>query len=487
MRLSEYAQFDAVGLAELIAAKEISVKEVTELAVAAIESVNDRLNAVIEIFPDRVDGPLLNEVEKGALFGVPILNKDLSFDEAGRVQEMGSLFTKGFIPATNSTTVERLRKAGLNLLGRTTTPEFGISAITESEITGTTRNPWDIERTPGGSSGGSAAMVAAGAVPVATASDGGGSTRTPASCCGLVGLKPTRGRVPVGPDRGEDSCGLVAPFAVSRSMRDCAVLLDILGGSASGDPYVIQAPTEAYARAVAEPLPKLRIAFTDQNWAGVSTSGESREALRLALRCLQSAGHVLEEATPPIEWASFFDATITIMCTKLAYSVDNLSAVLGWSPGPENLQSSTWACYRFGRSCSATELLSALGKFNEVNRIVGRFSQQYDVFATPTNVYPAPLLENCFSCNPNDPIEAADYLANVYANDLFLAPFNTTGQPAITLPLFQTEDDLPLGVHFVGRFGDEKTLLQIGSFFEKACPWNHRLPPMHVGRSDGVS
>jgi amidase len=482
MRLSEYAQYDAVGLAELIATKQISVKEATELAVAGVECVNERLNAVIEIFPDRTDGPLRKEVEKGVLYGVPILNKDISFAEAGRVQEMGSLFTKGFVPRTNSTTVERLRKAGLNLLGRTTTPEFGISGITESEIAGTTRNPWDIDRTPGGSSGGSTAMVAAGAVPVATASDGGGSTRTPASCCGLVGLKPTRGRVPVGPDRGEDSCGLVAPFAVSRSMRDCAAFLDILSGPASGDSYVIQAPTEAYASAVAEPLPKLRIAFTDQNWAGVSTSGESRQALRLALHCLQSAGHVLEEATPPIEWASFFDATITVMCAKLAHSVDNLSAILGRSPRSEHLQSSTRACYRFGKSRSAIDLLSALGKFNEANRIVGRFFQQYDVFATPTNVYPAPLLESCYSCNPSNPIEAADYLANVYANDLFLAPFNTTGQPSITLPLFQTEDDLPLGVHFVGRFGDEKTLLQIGSFFEKACPWAQRTPAVHVGR-----
>ena len=215
---------------------------------------------------------------------MPILNKDLSFAEVGRRQEMGSIFAKGFVPKTDSTTVERLRAAGLNILGRTTTPEFGNAGLTESAIAGVTRNPWDPDRTPGGSSGGSAAMVAAGAVPIATASDGGGSTRTPASVCGLVGLKPTRGLVPVGPGRGEGSSGLVGSFAVTRTMRDCAALLDVMGGPAPGDPYIVKQPDEPFQRCMERPLPPLRIAYTEENWAGVSTSKESRTALHIAHR-----------------------------------------------------------------------------------------------------------------------------------------------------------------------------------------------------------
>lgn len=482
MQLSEYASCDAVELASLIERGELTAKEVAGLACAGIDAVNPQLNAVVEVFEDRLDGPLRGAGQAGPLFGVPILNKDLSFPEAGRRHEMGSVFARGFRPESDSTTVGRLRAAGLNILGRTTTPEFGNAGLTESAIAGVTRNPWDPARTPGGSSGGSAAMVAAGAVPVATASDGGGSTRTPASVCGLVGLKPTRGLVPVGPGRGEGGSGLVGSFAVTRTMRDCAALLDVMKGSAPGDPYVVQQPDEPFRRCLERPLPQLRIAYVEENWAGVSTSEESKTALRKALETLADAGHVVEEATPVFDWERFFEATIVVMCSNLATGVDTLSRAFNRKPRDDELQASTWACYRLGKDCSAVDLLTALGQFNDVSRSFGEFFQSYDVLATPTNVFPAPRLEDCYSCDPSDPIDGARYQVNVYSNDHFVALANTTGQPSITLPVHETADGLPLGVQFVARQAEDALLLRIGRLLEQALPWVRRRPKVHVDR-----
>lgn len=480
MQLSEYASCDAVELAALIKKGEINAKEVTALACAGIDAANPKLNAVIEVFEDRRDGPDSGAERHGALYGVPILNKDLSFAEVGRRQEMGSIFAKGFVPKTDSTTVERLRAAGLNILGRTTTPEFGNAGLTESAIAGVTRNPWDPDRTPGGSSGGSAAMVAAGAVPIATASDGGGSTRTPASVCGLVGLKPTRGLVPVGPGRGEGSSGLVGSFAVTRTMRDCAALLDVMGGPAPGDPYIVKQPDEPFQRCMERPLPPLRIAYTEENWAGVSTSKESRTALRKALQVLADAGHIVDEAAPVFDWERFFEATIVVMCSNLATGIDSLSTALNRKPRDDELQASTWACYRLGKSYSAIDLLTALGQFNDVSRSFGRFFQTYDVLATPTNVFPAPRLEDCYSCDPTDPIDGATYQTNVYSNDHFVALANTTGQPSITIPVHETADGLPLGVQFVARHAEDAVLLRTGNLLEQSLPWASRRPRVHV-------
>lgn len=478
MRLSEYANLDAVELASLLEARETSAEELSAVAAAAIESVNPSLNAVIEVFEERVETPARDSAT--AYGGVPILNKDLSFAEAGKRQEMGSNFTKGFVPGTDSTTVERLRRAGFNILGRTTTPEFGNAGLTESLIAGVTTNPWDTERTPGGSSGGSAAMVAARAVPAATASDGGGSTRTPASLCGLVGLKPSRGLVPVGPGRGEAGSGLVGSFAVTRSMRDCAALLDVMSGPASGDPYVVQRPEDTYANILDKRVRPLRIAFTDVNWAGVPTAPECRRALADALRHFEAAGHLVEEAAPSFDWDSFFDATVTVMCSNLATGIDGLSKAFGRVPQGDDLQASTWACYHYGKGRQATELLAALGQFNDVSRAFGRLFDEYDVLATPTNVYPAPRLADCYSCHPVEPISAADYQANVYANDHFVAMANTTGQPSITVPSTPTDDGQPLGVQLMGRMCEDHVLLQLGRLLEQAAPWIDRRPAIVV-------
>ncbi len=481
MNLSEYRTCDAVALAALLKNGDVTPGEAASLAAAGIEAVNPALNGVIEVFADRLAAPGKEVDRQGAFFGVPILNKDLSFAEAGRRQEMGSVFAKGLLAKTDSTTVERLRAAGLNIIGRTTTPEFGNAGLTESAIAGVTRNPWDPARTPGGSSGGSAAMVAAGAVPVATASDGGGSTRTPASLCGLVGLKATRGLIPVGPGRGEGGSGLTGPFAVTRSLRDCAAFLDIMSGPAPGDPYTVQPPAEGYGATLNREPARLRIAYTEENWADEpATHPECRRALRKAIKVFEDAGHEIEEAAPFFDWQAFFEATIVVMCANLAAGIDGLAAAVGHPPRPEDLQSSTWTCYRFGRDRSARELLTALGQFNDVSRSFGDFFQRYDILATPTNVFPPPRLDETYSCDPQTPITAADYQANVYSNDHFVCLANTTGQPSITLPVHQTDDGLPLGVQLMARQAEDALLLRLGRVLEQALPWAGRWPQVCV-------
>lgn len=478
MTLDEYTKLDATALAQCIRLGEITATEAAELSVRAIERVNMDLNAVIEVFEDRVEKTAAND---GLLAGVPILNKDLSFSDAGRLQEMGSRLAEGYRPAFDSTSVKRLKSSGLNIIGRTTTPEFGNSGLTENLLTGVSRNPWDIACTPGGSSGGSAAIVAAGAVPIATAGDGGGSTRTPAALCGLVGLKATRGLIPVGPAKGEGGSGLTGPFAVTRTVRDCAALLDILAGFDPGDPYRIEAAPEGYGHALTAPnKTSLRIAFSTHNWAGPTPHQTNRSAVLDIVQLLASAGHHVEEATPQFSWDAFFDATVTVMCANLATGIDGLSRALERPVTPGLLQTSTEASYLHGKSICAVDLLTALGVFNDISRCFASFFNTYDVLVLPTNVQPAPRLEATYCCDPKPGIGAFEYQQSVYSNDHFLAPFNTTGQPSLTLPTSMSPDGMPIGVQLVSTMGEERTLLQLAQFLESETRWPDRRPICHA-------
>ena len=482
MNLSEYAKYDATGLAALVRDRQVTPKELADLAMQGIDLVDTRLNAFVEVYPDRTETPYLDGLPEGPLRGIPTLKKDLSFAEAGHLIEMGSLLTKGMVADTDSTAFERLRGAGAVFLGRTTTPEFGLTGTTESRISGITRNPWDLDRTPGGSSGGSAAMVAAGVVPVETASDGGGSTRTPAAYCGLVGLKQSRGRIPAGPGRSEGNNGLSAAFVVTRSARDCALCLDIMNGPAEGDPYGIALPVRPYREELDQPLPKMRIAYMDSAWIESPVSESSRAALHAVLKVLEAEGHIIEEATPAIGIEAFIMATTVVACANLARDIDGFAERLGRKPDKTTLQTTTLACYQYGKTISATSLLDALAVFNGINRCVGKFFGSYDLLVTPNNLYPAPLIEEYYRCDPAGPLTAEGWQAQVFENDSYLATFNTTGSPAISLPVFETDDGVPVGVQFASRFGDEATLVRLAAFLERAMPWAGRTPPVHVSK-----
>jgi len=482
MNLDEYTGCDATALSELLLNKKVTAAELAELALTAIERVNPKLNAVIESFAERADRQFLKTLPDGPFTGVPMLNKDISCAEKGVTIEMGSELTRGYIPTEDSTIFARLRNAGLVNLGRTTTPEFGLAGVTESIIAGITRNPWDTDRTPGGSSGGSCAMVAAGVVPIASASDGGGSIRSPASHCGLVGLKPTRGRIPVGPGRAESNNGLGIAFAVTRSVRDCAALLEALHGPAPGDPYGIAPPSGPFLNELQHQSQPLRIAYTTKPWSGLKPENEVCDGVIKALNILESNGHYIEEARPEFDFEQFMAATLEVWCANMTAGADALAKFLKRNPSRGNLQSATWAFYKHGQTLTAADLLNALSAFNTVNRQFGAFFERYDVLVTPSCLTPAPEI-GILDCNPPGEVDARAWNDKVFQVDTFMPVYNTTGQPAISLPLHQSKHGLPIGVQLASGFGDEATLFRLSALLEQEMPWGDRTPTVHAGMS----
>lgn len=477
MYLEEYARFDAVGLAQLVARKEVSAKELAALALGAIERVNKKLNATAQVFPDRVDACL----EDGPFKGVPILNKDLGCEERGVLCEMGSELAKGYLSRKDSLAFSRFRAAGFNNLGRTNTPEFGLAGVTENAVTGISRNPWNLDHTPGGSSGGSCAMVAAGAVPIATAGDGGGSIRSPASHSGLVGMKPTRGRLPAGPDQGESLNGLATTFAVTRTLRDCAATLDAVHGAGIGDPYMIPAPKMPFIDALSSRPRGMRIAYSTTPWVR-SCDPEVEAGVHKALSVLEDTGHTIEEARPEIDYDQLIRAALTVSCASVAQGCDALGHLMGRRPSPENLQSATWAFYEAGKQLRATDLLDALDVFNIVSRQAGSFFEEYDLLVVPSCLAPAPKI-GALDCDPPGPVDPYTWNEQVSKLGVFMPLFNVTGQPSISLPLHQSGRGLPIGVQFAAKFGDEESLFSIGGVLEEALPWADRRPPVHVSNT----
>jgi amidase len=473
MKLSEYVEHDAVGLAQLISSGQVSAQEVQQIARQAIEAVNPKLNALVgELFekplPYSTDGPFA---------GLPFLIKDLSLYAEGVPTCMGTRLTgEGIVFPHDTDLMLRFKQAGLAVLGRTTVPEFGFSASTEALASGPTRNPWDTTRSPGGSSGGSAALVAARALPVAHATDGGGSIRIPAAWCGLVGLKPTRGRTPVGPDFDESLLGLAVGFALARTVRDAAALLDVANGPGVGDKYVIAPPARPYAQEVNTPPGQLRVAVTTRAWSGVPVDSEYVQAVEAVSRELSSLGHAVEEASPQIDWDAFLNANITIWTTCLADTALTLARMRGVELGPDVLEAVTLACVEYAQRLTALDVLHAQRLCNITNRTVGAFFRDYDVLVTPTVATPPPELGYL---NQNDPtLDPRGWLDKNFALIPFTTLFNVTGLPALSLPLAQSSSGLPIGVQFVARYGDEATLLRLAAQLEQALPWENRRPPL---------
>ena len=477
MRPAELAAYDGLGLAALIERRETTPRELGTAMIAAVLSLNPKLDAVVDIYEDAFER-LGDRPGPGPYRGLPTLTKDFPI-EAGRPAQFGSVFAREFRSPHDCVYWKRLRAGGLVNLGRTASSEFGIAAATETSLYGSTRNPWDPSRGVAGSSGGSAAAVAAGIVPFAQGGDGGGSIRNPASFCGLVGLKPSRGRVSGAPASNAPLLGLATSFMLTRSVRDCATLLDLAAGAMPGDGYEIAPPAQSYAKAIETPPPKaLRTALCVQSWSGYPLEPEVVRATKEAGIRLEGLGHHVEEASPQFDYAAFLKAQKVIWAATTTPSLDELALALGKPIDERELQATTLAVYRHGQILSAASLVTALAVYDQVTRTVGEFLAKYDILVTPTAaITPEPV----GTYNPDRPGRDVDSVFEDLApKETFTALFNGTGSPAISLPLGWTAAGLPVGVQFVAGFGREDLLLRLARQLEQDCRWDRHRPASHV-------
>jgi Asp-tRNA(Asn)/Glu-tRNA(Gln) amidotransferase A subunit family amidase len=469
----DYAKLDALALAAGVRRKDFTARELADTAFARIEAVNGKLGAIVHVARDFADRQLAAGLPDGPFTGVPFLVKDLSVPFAGLPQTNGSRYFGGFVPDADSTLAQRQKAAGLVIVARTATPEFGLSPVTEPVTTGPCRNPWNLERQSGGSSGGSAAAVAAGVAPMGHATDGGGSVRMPASHCGLFGLKPSRARLPAGPLLGEAWNGLAVPHVVSRSVRDSAAMMDATMGPAPGDPYA--APeTGPYLPLVARDPSPLRIAMTVQRPDGGEIHPEVRQGVEDAARLLQSLGHQVEEDRIDLDLDEFYRHFRLISGSNVAVACSARSKVLGREPGPEEIEPATRALLENARRASAEDLALALQWGHGLGRRLGAFFTRYDVMLTPVYTNP-PLPIGSLSMQISD-LDA--YTRTLQPERPFTGMFNMSGGPAMSVPLHWTRDRLPVGIHFGADFGREDILFQLAGQLERAAPWAHRRPPL---------
>jgi amidase len=484
MQLSEYAKYDGLGLAELVRQRQVKPEELVRTALAAIEAVNPVLNAVIRVLEDEAQATLKRGVPEGPFTGVPFLFKDLVLHAAGVASDSGSRLFQGLVLPHDTTLMARFRRAGIIPLGRTNTPELGYNATTEPVLHGPTRNPWNPEFSPGGSSGGSAAAVSAGIVPVAYGNDGGGSIRIPASLCGLFGMKPSRGRTPSGPDVAEGLNGLGVEHVLSRTVRDSAAMLDATVGPDVGDPFTIAPPERSYLEEVGRAPGRLRIAFSRTLPSGGEVSPECVAAVEDAARLCSELGHEVVEAMPSYSLEALQAALLAIWSTGLAGWAFGVGAMTGRKPGPEVLEAANWAVVQHGLGITGLELQGAFAQLNRIARSVGRFFVEHEVLLTPT-LPVAPFRLGVL--NANAPTTAPAWTERLLAYCAYATPFNATGQPAMSVPLHWSPQGMPIGVQFVGRWGDEATLFRLAGQLEQARPWAQRTPPIHVATARGRS
>ncbi|MGE7991743.1 amidase [Pseudomonas sp. NPDC089554] len=476
MDLSEYAEHDAVGLAGLIADRQVSELEVRNAALRAMQTLNPQINAVVEAWEDEPTS------QPGPLQGVPMLVKDLGLSVRNRRNELGSRLAQGCIAGADTELMSRFRRSGLVALGRTTTPELAASTTTENRVDGPTRNPWDLTRSAGGSSGGSAAVVAAGLVPLAHATDGGGSIRVPAAACGLFGLKPSRGRLPMGPDVDEVWAGLAVHGVLSRSVRDTAAVLDAVHGPAQGDPFHIASPPQPFASLLEREPGPLRIAVQEHALNGQRTAPEVSAALKQVCQALEELGHQVTPVVANIglSWEAFVELNACFWSSNTAAWIDVIAAATGRTIDESTLEPATLALYRLGQELSATQLLGAMYQRNRVTRNLGQLFSHYDVLLTPTLPNAQPVIGQY-----NDGQQALDglgWMARVFEHSPFTAVANVSGCPAMSVPLaHDAASGLPIGMQFGAGYGREGPLLQLAAQLERALPWKGRRPGVWVG------
>lgn len=464
---AEYDQYDGLGLAALISKRQLTPLELLIATRQRLEAINPKLNATAQVFFDKAEAQIKQGLPSGAFKGVPFVLKDLGQQMAGTITTYGSRVFKDNKPDFDSTLVARYKQAGLVIFAKTTSPEFGLTTTTESVLFGETHNPWNLERTSGGSSGGSSALVATRVVPMAHGSDGGGSIRIPASCCGLFGLKPTRGRVPIGPTQFEGWNGCSHHHALTISVRDSAALLDATAGAELGSPYFSPQPARSFLKEVGADPGKLRIALAVATPAGTPLDPECKKAALDAAKLCEGLGHKVEEAQPPIEDGWMRQAFLTVLRVSLARTLDDAAKPLGRPVTDKDVEPVTWLLAQAGRAVNAVTYSRAIATMHQVGLAMAKFQQSYDVILSPTLARP-PVPLGVLSLSPAN---VAQYTKDVTEFGPYTALYNVTGQPSMSVPLHWSADGLPIGVMFSGRFGEDAILIRLAAQLEEAKPW----------------
>lgn len=491
--MSSYRDHDAVGLAELIRTGQATSEELLAAARARAAEVNPRINAIVR----SVEPPMpRGAVPKGGrpFDGVPFLLKDLHQDIAGVPTSSGSRALKDVPAPETATVVERFVESGLVVFGRTNSPEFGAKGVTEPHAFGPTRNPWDLDRTPGGSSGGSAAAVAAGVVPCAAASDGGGSIRIPASACGLFGLKASRGLVPHGPALGEPMGGIATDGVISRTVRDSAAMLDVLAGATDVSPYLPGGLSpDGFAAHIDKEPGRLRIGVTSDSAINPNPHPEARAAVRRAADLLTDLGHDVVEVASPVDDARLAQDFLTAWFVHAAVSVQEAREASG--AGESAFEPDTRVMAALGRATSAVDYVRAVdGRHAHVRRLAA-FHSTHDFLLTPTTATPPPRIgaldvpapialaqRALLTARASGVLRFTPIVDQMINENLGWVPYtqlaNLTGRPAMSVPLHWTPEGLPMGVQLVGALGTDGMLLRLAAQLERAAPWRDRRPPL---------
>ncbi|TRM11550.1 amidase [Lentibacillus cibarius] len=487
MKFETYAKLQATDMAELIQMKEIHPRELLETACQRLEDVNPSLNAVVHDRKDRVMAEA-DHVKSGQPFsGVPFLLKNLSQSLAGEPMTSSSRLLKGTVSEKDAHYVRRLREAGLLIMGHTNTPEFGLKNITEPELYGPSRNPWNTNHSPGGSSGGAAAAIAAGVVPAAGASDGGGSIRIPASFTGLFGLKPTRGRTPVGPGAGRQWQGASIGFALSRSVRDSAALLDVLQVVQPEAAFQTPLFSGSYQEAMAVPFKRpLRIAYTTKSPVDTPVSSDAKKAVEKTVQWLEQEGHIVEEQDNGVDGIQLMQHYYVMNSGEISAVTQQLERAIGRTFTPEDVEIETWLMHKAGKSVSAAEFSSSLAAWDQAAAQMEALHRTYDFYITPATAFTAPKVGE-LSHSPEEQAywqrkmadakkeETQQIIWDIFLPSLTYTPFtqlaNLTGQPAMSVPVHLSEQGLPIGVQVMASKGREDKLLQLAFQLEQSDIW----------------
>lgn len=490
-----YSEHDGLGLAELVKKGEITPLELVEEAIRRIEALNPQLNAVIHKMYDQARSAAQAALPAGPFQGVPFLLKDLLAEYAGEPLRSGSKFFKDYVSGQDSELVKRFKQAGLIVLGKTNTPEFGITPFTEPELFGPTNNPWDLTRTAGGSSGGSAAAVAAGMVPLASGGDGGGSIRLPSSCCGIFGLKPNRGRNPGGIVAGAYWFDSVVDHVLTRSVRDSAAMLDATHGYYPGMPHAAPPPSRPFLEELDQDPGKLRIAYTTTPFMGRSMHPDCIAGLESTVKLLESLGHTLVEDEPIIDQVPVSMAFMTIVISGVSAEIRAGEKLMGKKASASDFEATTWAVDLVARRLPAYKLIDALRLLQKTSQDIAEFLEGYDFLLTPTlSSPPTPTgslqlqgsertaIEILGKLNAGWLLEAAKLIETAVEDIYEFLPStplnNFSGSPAMSVPLHWNDEGLPIGMHFIAGYAEEAELFRLAGQLEHAQPWFDRRPPI---------